>query len=180
MFRKSAQLALVIAAFLGTTGTLWADIVIDVPFFFLRIGPKGQIAVAVPGPIPVPEQPARPAQPEKRAAEEPSTEPLVVPPTAPAQVLPPPRPDEGGAPIEKPRPPTHGEFARSFQPQEGLYEVLLTHPHTGQPVLVRFRLPPGLPKTVRIEKNELEFDYGNFEVEIRFRRSGAVSVEYND
>lgn len=74
--------------------------------------------------------------------------------------------------------PTPAEFGAGFQPRPGRYEVALLHPDTGRPVLVRFELPPGNPK-VRVEKRELEFDYGKYEVEIRFHRNGTVRVEYD-
>src|SRR5262245_768352 len=96
--------------------------------------------------------------------------PVVVLADAPAVVLPAPTPV---------RPPTHAEFARHFQPLPGRYEVVLLHPYTHCPVQVCFTLPPGCPKKVRVERRELEFDYGRREVEIRFYRDGGVRVMYN-
>jgi hypothetical protein len=55
--------------------------------------------------------------------------------------------------------------------------VQLIHPLTGCPVDVCFTLPPGSPHRVRVQRRELEFDYGRQEVEIRFDRQGA-RVEY--
>lgn len=169
------------AAFVTLTGTAFGDIIIDVPFFSLRIGPRWRVQPPVPAPpaVEVQGSQAEPAPPRAIApAEENAGEPLVVPP-APPQVLPPPRIEGSPAVPGSARPPTHAEFGKSFEPREGLYEVVLTHPHSGQPVLVRFQLPPGHPNKVRIERNELEFDYGKFEVEIRFHKDGKVSVEYN-
>ena len=108
---------------------------------------------------------ARPAAPPP-----PVVTPVVVQPDAPAVVLPAPTPV---------RPPTHAEFARHFQPLPGRYEVVLLHPDTRCPVQVCFTLPPGCPKKVRVERRELEFDYGRYEVEIRFDRRGGVRVTYN-
>ena len=96
--------------------------------------------------------------------------PVVVPADAPAVALPAPT---------RVRPPTHAEFARHFQPLPGRYEVVLLHPDTHRPVQVCFTLPPGCPKKVRVERRELEFDYGRYEVEIRFDRRGGVRVTYN-
>lgn len=100
-------------------------------------------------------------------------------PPPPEVLLPP-----AGAPVLPPpalvRPPTHAEFARQFQPAPGRYEVVLLHPCTNCPVQVCFTLPPGCPKRVRVERRELEFDYGRCEVEIRFYRNGTARVEYND
>jgi hypothetical protein len=105
--------------------------------------------------------------------------PLPAAPPAPEAVVPPP----DGVPLPPPqplavRPLTHAEFARSFQPAAGTYEVVLVHPVTCCPVKVCFTLPPGCPKKVRVERRELEFDYGRHEVEIRFERRGGVHVEY--
>ncbi len=172
----------VFALVTGLSASAYADIVIDVPFFSLRIGPRWRFQPVVP-PAPVVERPVRPSEsvPDKPGTPpvpEGSEEPLVVPPGTPQQVLPPPR-IEGPVVPGPARPPTHAEFGRALEPREGLYEVVLTHPHTGHPVVVRFQLPPGYPKKVRIERNELEFDYGKFEVEIRFHKDGRVTVEYN-
>lgn len=180
--RSLIRTFVVLAVMAGVAAPALADIAIDVPFFSLRIGPRWRVQ-PVPPPAPVVERPVQPTEPvpEKPAspsAPEGSAEPLVVPPGTPEQVLPPPR-IEGPVVPGTARPPTHAEFGRAFEPREGVYEVVLTHPHTGHPVLVRFQLPPGLPKKVRIERNELEFDYGRFEVEIRFHKDGRVTVEYN-
>lgn len=77
------------------------------------------------------------------------------------------------------RPMTHREFASCFVPTCGTHEVWLIHPKTCQPVRVCFTLPAGTPRKVRVERNELEFDYGRREVEIRFKNDGSVKVEYN-
>ena len=76
--------------------------------------------------------------------------------------------------------PTHAEFARSFQPLPGQYEVVLMHPYSCQPVKICFALPDACLKKTRVEKGELEFDYGKLEVELRFKRDGRVNVEYRD
>jgi hypothetical protein len=73
--------------------------------------------------------------------------------------------------------PTHREFAASFQPLPGNYEVMLLHPYTDCPVRVCFRLPDACLKKVHVDRNELEFDYGKHEVEIKFKRNGRVEVE---
>ena len=75
---------------------------------------------------------------------------------------------------------SHQEFARTFRPQAGNYEVVLLHPYTGRPCRVCFSLPHGYPKEMRIERNEIEYDYGDVEVEIQFKRDGRVKVEYDD
>jgi hypothetical protein len=72
---------------------------------------------------------------------------------------------------------TLDEFARSFQPLPGRYEVVLVHPLTGCPVNVCFALPPGCPKKVRVHRRQLEFDYGRHDVVIHFERNGDVRVK---
>jgi hypothetical protein len=96
----------------------------------------------------------------------PAPQPEVIPlmPTAPVMVV---------------RPMTVGEFLAGFQPIGGNYEVVLLHPRTQCPVKVCFSLPPGCPKKVRYRCNEIEFDYGRREVEIRFKRDGGVVVDYD-
>ncbi len=117
--------------------------------------------------------------PRRRAV---PVQPVLVP-AAPAviqvqdvHVLPPPALLATPAPI---RPLTHAEFARVFQPIPGHHQVVLLHPFTKCPVQVCFTLPPGCPKKVRVDRGELEFDYGRREIEIRFARNGTVRVNYD-
>lgn len=182
----------------SSAGYAAAEVVINTPFVSLRLGPRNVLPPPPPprpGAIrPAPAQPVSPATAVSQPTVLPQDEPAVIPPGTPAgqpvEVLPPPRPEQGAPIVEPPmgpsgpvpfpvRPPTHAEFARGFRPMPGLYEVVLLHPHSGQPVRVQFELPPGQPKKVRVERNELEFDYGRFEVEIRFHRDGRATVEYN-
>ncbi|MCS7045775.1 MAG: hypothetical protein NZO58_05420 [Gemmataceae bacterium] len=67
------------------------------------------------------------------------------------------------------------QFARSFQPKAGSYEVTLLNPVTRGPTMVRFTLPEGTPRRVQVARNRLEFDYGprSF-VRIEFTTDGAV------
>src|SRR5580700_8359868 len=51
------------------------------------------------------------------------------------------------------------DFARSFRPAPGTYEVLFVHPTKGCPVRVYFTLPPGCPR-VCCHNRDLTFDYG--------------------
>jgi hypothetical protein len=69
------------------------------------------------------------------------------------------------------------QFAKSFQPKEGNYEVTLVNPVTNQPTTVRFTLPEGAPRRVNVSRNEIEFSYGlrRF-VRIQFDRDGAEVV----
>ncbi len=120
--------------------------------------------------------------------------PAVRPLPAPA-VLPGPHPLPRGLPSEPPpvpveelrtvaappvrvsaRAPTPREFAASFRPAPGAYEVVLEHPFTGRPVKVAFTLPEGAPRNVRVNRLKLEFDYGRYSVTVRFFRNGTVAV----
>jgi len=47
------------------------------------------------------------------------------------------------------------EFASSFQPAPGAYEVLLVHPRSGYAVPVCFTLPDGCCKKVCVRRHEL-------------------------
>ena len=73
----------------------------------------------------------------------------------------------------------HRDFAKAFTPMAGTHRVMLVHPYTCCPVEVCFTLPCGCPK-VKCSRNEIEFDYGKKEVEIRFYRCGDVKVKYRD
>lgn len=75
--------------------------------------------------------------------------------------------------------PNLAEFLDGFQPRGGRHVVTVLHPTTKEPVTVSFRLPPGKPKEVRLLSRELEFDYGNRGVDIRFLRNGRVRVLYD-
>lgn len=75
------------------------------------------------------------------------------------------------------RPLTVNEFAASFQPLPGRYEVLLIHPKTGCPVKVCFTLKPGCIRKMRATSHKIEFVYaGKCDVVIRFLHCGKVWV----
>ena len=76
------------------------------------------------------------------------------------------------------RPITLEEFAATFKPLPGTYEITFIHPRRKCPVCVTFTLPPGCPKMC-VSKHEIVFDYGKCEVDIRFRLFGKVSVTTN-
>jgi hypothetical protein len=154
-----------------------AEVVIQAPFITVAFGRPGKVFLNLdlrgiplgrkmpPPPVVVPPGPVAPVPP-------------------PTDELPPPRPVEPSVAPPPPPPPapaafTVAEFAAGFKPCAGTHQVVLIHPLTGQPVPVQFTLPPGIPKKVRVERRELEFDYGKREVEIRFYRNGSVKVEYN-
>lgn len=104
---------------------------------------------------------------------------LAEPPVVPFPPVPAPRPVPPPPPS---RPPTIFEFARTVKPLPGKYDVVLCHPYTGRPVRVCFQLPPGCVKVVVRKKllcYEIDFDYGNFEIELNFGRRGRVRVDRN-
>ncbi len=75
------------------------------------------------------------------------------------------------------RPLTLDEFAASFKPLPGRYEVLLIHPKTCCPVKVCFTLPPGCLRKMRVSKHKIVFDYKcQHNVVIRFLPFGKVWV----
>lgn len=93
-------------------------------------------------------------------------------PLPPPQVVPAPPPA-----IVPVRPLTVNEFAASFQPLPGRYEVLLIHPKTGCPVKVCFTLKPGCIRKVRATSHKIDFVYaGKCDVVIRFLHGGKVWV----
>jgi hypothetical protein len=105
------------------------------------------------------------------------------PPAADPAPLVTPAPSVSRYPSYSPAPvryPTMHEFIRSFRPAAGNYEVVLIHPSTHHPVRVAFTLPYGQPRKVRLERDEFEYDYGKFEVEVEFKRDGRVTVDYDD
>jgi hypothetical protein len=140
------------------------------PLVFVRSAASDPIPLRFPALEPTPQlaRPAAASQPQALPKLEelpPPPQTILVPAwqgSAPARVL------------------THREFAASFRPQPGNYEVMLLHPYTRCPVKVCFTLPPGCLKEVEVDRNELQFDYGKFEVEVRFKRSGRVEVELDD
>jgi hypothetical protein len=69
------------------------------------------------------------------------------------------------------------EFATAFRPLPGIHEVVLVHPATGYPVKIRFALPPGSPKTIRLQDRQVQFHYAlGHNVTLRFTPDGRVSV----
>jgi hypothetical protein len=164
------HLIFTLAAFTGLFGfgaPARADVLIRVPFVTVHVGSPGTGVIVNP----------------------PLTGPIIVnPPAAPPFVIGQPIdvPPVGSAPrviVQEPPPrvvvqraPTLDEFARSFQPAPGKYEVVIQHPVTCEPVKVCFTLPEGCPKKVHVRPREIDFDYGKTDVSIRFIRDGRVRV----
>jgi hypothetical protein len=75
------------------------------------------------------------------------------------------------------RVPTLEEFAATFRPAPGTYEVTILHSRTCRPVTVCFTLPPGCPK-VCVHKHQIDFEYPHDDVRIRCQIGGKVKVSY--
>jgi hypothetical protein len=163
----------------------YADWFLHVPYVTVEKGygirvrtPFVDVQVPAYGPRPTPlspqeglPPPAPFAGPPPAAAGEPP-----FPPGPPASPQPGPAP--ATIPPPAPRALTPGEFAASFKPGPGNYEVVLLHPRSGQPVQVNFALPPGEPRKVHVSRLHLIFDYGRQEVTIRFLLGGRVRISY--
>jgi len=114
--------------------------------------PAPPIFVPNPPTVIVPQQPVPP---------QPLVEPTNIAPAAPQ-------------PLQT-RYPTVQEFANSFQPRAGQYNVTIVNPLTGQPVAVQFSLPEGSPRRVIVDNDEIEFRYSLRQfVRIEFTRNGVV------
>lgn len=184
---KSLVSLCVVTASLALTTSARAQFEIHTPYFRLGVGRPG-VAVDAPG-LSL-RLGGRPALPPGGQVIVPAglevPPPVVVDPVPGVPVAPPPRtyvPAVPAQPVPLPPAPTAfpsvEAFAASFQAVPGHHEVWIQHPCTGCPVRVCFDLPPGCPR-VFARKRYLEFDYGRLEVEIRFRCTGRVDVDYDD
>jgi hypothetical protein len=164
------HLYLGVLALLGATGSAspaQAQVVVRAPFVYAQAGGPGPVVVRAPffslvvqrriSPVVLPAPPAA----------------LPAAPVAPGD--PPPVPVEPPARAVT-RAMTPSEFVAAFRPVAGTQEVVLEHPFTRAPVTVRFDLPPGAPRKVRVNRRVLDFDYGRRHVTIRFYRDGSVRV----
>jgi hypothetical protein len=163
---------LALAGVAGLAGSARAQVVVRAPFVTVGVGPGVYVRAPFvtvnlpPRSVVVRPVPARPALPPLGP---PGNPPPV--PVAELHTLPPP-PARVIA-----RAPTPWEFASTFRPAGGRYEVVLEHPFTHAPVKVCFTLPEGLPRKVRANRLKLEFDYGRrCCVTVRFYRNGTVVV----
>jgi hypothetical protein len=145
------QLTLCALAALICTTAAQADVFIRGPFGGRIVVPSPSDVYVGPGAVTVNPAPALPVQPD--------------PPPVKA-VVPAPQPATAVLPQD---------FARTFQPRAGMYDVTFVHPRTNQPVTVAFELPAGNPQ-VSFVGNSLLFEYGRHEVEIRFQIGGRVKV----
>ena len=156
MRRTICVLAISLCSVAPFASTARADVILRGPFGGLivvpsssdvRVGPGGVAVVPAPVPV-VPQQPTLPPAPVPFV---PAPQPAVAVPVLPQ------------------------DFAKTFKPAAGSYQVLFVHPRSGQPVTVSFVLPAGNPR-VYYMPGSLVFDYGRHDVEIRFRIGGGVAV----
>jgi hypothetical protein len=196
MKRHLAILALALTVGLGLASAAEAQVFVRAPFVRVQVGggvwvrapfvnlwlPPGPAYYAGPG-VYVP-PPAVFTPPVPRVVESPSP-----PQSDPSQPQPAPQQPQP-APPQQPMPnidnnppqparadkaPTLQQFAGSFQPKGGNYDVSIVNPVTNQPTQVRFTLPEGNPRRVHVRRNEIEFDYGiRHFVRIEFDNEGAM------
>jgi hypothetical protein len=149
-----------------------AEVIVRVPFFSLTTGPRAYpgspvVYVRVGGLVDVQ---------VRKASRGPVAPPRVVtgPVAPPARDVQPPPPPQEGTVI---RAMTIAEFARTFKPAPGTYEVYFVHPVKKRPVKVVFTLPEGYPRKVKAHPRQLVFDYGRRHwVRIRFLHNGTATV----
>jgi hypothetical protein len=158
----------------GLAAPALAQVTVVAPYVRVDVG-RGGVLVQTPWVVVDVGGPAAPAMPRavKRAA---LTD---TPPPLPKEPEPIPVPKRGDpTPTVRARPMTLTEFATTFEPRPGTYEVDLIHPGTGNAIRVAFTLPEGTPRKVRLKRREIDFDYGKQTVSIRFLIGGRVRVQY--
>jgi hypothetical protein len=149
-----------------------AEVIVRVPFFAVVAGTPGCVPVVQVGVPPfVDVQVRRAARVVPRRSAPVLTRPVVLSDPPHGVQPPPPQPV-----LPAVQAVTVAEFARTFQPAPGTYEVYLIHPGTKRPVKVVFTLPEGSPKKVKVWPRQLVFDYGKHWVKIRFALRGKVRV----
>jgi hypothetical protein len=180
MCRNLIPSACCLAGILVAAGAARADVVLRGPFGRQIVIPTPVDVQVGPG-VYVGPGPTRPVPPPAKVVNGPdvvSTPMPLVRLQAGDEVLPQPRSLTPGPAVLPPAavaPIPLRDFARTFQPAPGNYEVLFVHPGNHKPVAVAFSLPPGQPR-VSCGPRALTFDYGRCEVEIRFKIGGKVVV----
>jgi hypothetical protein len=196
------RILLALVGLLAVNATASAQVFVRAPFVRVQTGPGVwvkapfvDVFVPAAGPVIAP-PPLYVVPPPSIYVPPPPTNPprievLPVPQLAPAPLpVPAPGPQPAPTPVPVPvlntpidvAPPpvqaanimTLNQFAASFKPRAGSFEVDLINPITKQPTKVRFTLPDGAPKRVIVDADEVEFRYGLFQfVRIGFTRDGA-------
>jgi hypothetical protein len=189
MKRHLALVAVALVAALAMASAAEAQVFVRAPFVRVQVGggvfvrapfvnlwvPPGPAYYAGPGVYVGPPVYVAPTPRVVESFEPPQPQPL--PPQQPVpQQQPVPNNDNGPPqPARAVKVPTLEQFASSFQPKGGNYEVSIVNPVTNQPTPVRFSLPDGNPRRVHVRRNEIEFDYGiRHFVRIEFDNEGAM------
>jgi hypothetical protein len=174
MRRMIIAAALAVGCWTVAATDAFAQVSVNVPFVrvnvdgpgvyvrapFVRLFVPSRPAYVYPSGTVTPESPQAAALPAPELAPKPQVaDPNQVPPAAPKAA------------------PTLEQFAKTFQPRAGAFDVDVINPVTNQPTHVRFTLPDGTPKNVQVRQNEIEFRYGlrRF-VRIEFDKDGAQVV----
>ena len=172
-----------LAATMALAGPAFAQVTVRVPFVRVQVGdgvhvrapfvnlfvPSGPRVYVMPGAEPppafVPPPEALPFAPKKTLPAKPAPAAEIKPDDAPP------------APAGLERVLTMEQFTKGFQAKAGNYEVTMLNPVSNQATTVRFTLPEGTPRRVRVSGNQIEFDYGPRQyVRIRFDRDGAEVI----
>jgi hypothetical protein len=132
-----------------------------------------------PAPLEILPTPRQANGPDLPPIPQPKIDPDLLPPqpvNPPAQFQPAPPIQIQPAPQQAVQAMTIEDFARTFQPKAGQYEVTLINPLTREPNQVRFTLPDGTPR-VSVFRRDIEFRYpGRGFVRIEFDRDGAQVI----
>jgi hypothetical protein len=190
----------VLAALTALAGPVRADGIIRAPFVTVQTGsvvvvrapfvnivvPAQPRVVTVLPPLAPPMPPPTSSLPPRDVVPTVDVPPGVTPPvvvlpsTDLTPVLPAPTPQTTGPGTPTPqvvRALTLPEFAASFRPLPGTHEVVFVHPATRALVKVRFTLPPGSPKAIRLQDRQVQFHYAlGRNITLRFNPDGRVSV----
>ena len=182
MYRNIALSVVTLAGLMLGTETARAEVFIRLPFVRVEVGEPGVFVRAPFVRVWVPQAPpVYQAVPPPGAQVVPQLPPPAMPP---AGDLPMPKALPGQSNVLPPPPqpvplpgayPTLNEFAKTFQPRAGQYDVTIVNPVTKQPTQVRFSLPEGSPRRVIVNRDEIEFRYSLLKfVRIQFDADGAV------
>jgi hypothetical protein len=183
MPRNLALFALALVMGLGLASVAHAQVFVRAPFVRVQVG--GGVWVRAPfvnlwvPPAPIyygPPVYVAPSTsytaPAPRVADMPAPQTTEPPPVSTQPQLPSQSSPQPGQAVQVP---SLEQFAKTFQPKGGNYEVSILSPVTNQATPVRFTLPDGTPRRVQVRRNEIEFDYGiRHFVRIEFDNDGAM------
>ncbi len=167
----------VLAGWLGWTSVTQAQVIIRAPFVRIAVGDG--VSIKAPfvrintgefgyGPYYGPPVAGQPMPPALDVFQPPVPQKLPRVPQAKEDIAPP-------LPLQPVDALTLEQFAKSFKPKAGFYEVTMLNPVTKRPTNVRFTLPEGTPNRILTNRNSIEFVYGLRQyVRIEFDKDGAI------